>query len=447
MRTILSNILFITFIFSAGAAWAAEEWAGKWTMTSMTLKVDIESWGEHCGPQPVSYASKQARPVEISAQGGHLIFSNGGMRTDKCGSPNPRLQTVSQTASPGNWRRVCQTEDSDPKYERGEYSLVAKQPDRLEYTAQSKFDWTLKGDHCIARSTEKRIYVRDTETSKETTRKQDEVERENGDKTQILDLDFVPPACEAPGPAKRISVHPRSARLGPGQRICFKAVAIDENGCRTEINPSWAASQDGRSADGLISQAGCFKAGDTAADSEGLYSVIARAEGKSYSAEVTVVFPDLGELLAARLKPLEDLQEDAVEDGGYASIPAPKLSLVPLPPKTGANKPGQATPSKSGWISAVILFFLGIAVIGLIIAISMLLKQRAIRRKRGGEPEQSEATNRDSALSSSKPDAGMVCPKCNRGYDSSARFCPHDSEKLVPYLEWRTKSYPARTKI
>ena len=38
------------------------------------------------------------------------------------------------------------------------------------------------------------------------------------------------------------------------------------------------------------------------------------------------------------------------------------------------------------------------------------------------------------------PVEGMVCPKCYRGYDPGAKFCPHDSEKLVPYPEWRARS-------
>src|SRR6185503_726803 len=28
---------------------------------------------------------------------------------------------------------------------------------------------------------------------------------------------------------------------------------------------------------------------------------------------------------------------------------------------------------------------------------------------------------------------GSVCPRCHRGFDPSVRFCPHDSEELVPY--------------
>jgi hypothetical protein len=41
----------------------------------------------------------------------------------------------------------------------------------------------------------------------------------------------------------------------------------------------------------------------------------------------------------------------------------------------------------------------------------------------------------------SVPD-GMICPKCHRGYDIDARFCPHDAARLVPYSKWRLSKLP-----
>lgn len=434
MKTFLSSVLFAVSILAVAASRADDRWNGVWTMTSMSLDVAVESWGENCGPRPVSYTSKQAREVEITAAGRHLIFSKGGMRTDRCGSPNPRLATVSQMTTSGVWSRTCQTENTDPKYEWGEYSLVAKGSDRLEYTAKSKFDWTLKGDHCVASSTEKRIYVRDLDASERA--RQERLEKENGnEEEEKINLDEVHPECAEPGETKRISVQPKDVRLGPGERVCFKVLAWDGNGCKKEVNASWSATQDFQSADELISKGGCFKAGDTAADSEGLYRVAAKADGKADFAEVTVVFPDLGELLAARLRPLDELPD---ADGGAAAATAPKLTLIPLQPSAGTSQPAAAEMSRSGWLWIAVAGVLAAAAIGAVLAVVLRRSKKTSDRHGPVERENNRIKEELSTSTPFRTEMGMVCPKCHRGYDSTARFCPHDSEKLLPFTEWRS---------
>ena len=310
-----------------GDVQAGDQYAGNWNMTSMSLSVKIKSWGEHCGPRPGSYSSKKSRPVEIVAKGHHLIFSKGGTRTDRCGSPNPRLYTISQSIRPGWWERVCQTAKNDPKFEKGNYKVVAEGTRKLIYTAVSNFDWTLKGDHCIATSEERRIYVRISMEKKEEKTKS---KIEEPPVTEPSDE----PLCKQPGAINHLTVLPRKARIGPGQKTCFKAIGVDENDCRFPVEAKWTASQNKKVVHGLVTQNGCFRAGQTAADAEGLYVVTAKVGSKSDTARIVVVFPDLGELFSARLKPL---------DNGEEEPPATSTSKTPTKPpctdQTGKNNP------------------------------------------------------------------------------------------------------------
>lgn len=499
--------LLIAFPFPGSAS---ETYAGKWKMTSMTLGVKVDSWGEFCGPRPISYASQKTRPVTIRAEGNHLVFSSGGLRTDRCGSPNPRLRKISQKVSQGSWNMVCETEQSDPKYERGVYKLIAKGEDTLEYRAESKFDWSLKGDHCVAVSDERRLFVRAEEepdgeaavkasgaekkpmpgpASTEKTESLME-ERSSSDGTEGQErrkLDINEPWCDSPGPAKKIVIHPQRHRLAPGESVCFKALAVDAEGCRTPLRATWSAMQNAQPVKGPLRPNGCFHAGETAADAEGTYLITARVGQKSAKAEVSVVFPDLGELFAARLRPLQHL--DSLEENGLDDQPqAPTAPSIPQ--GKGYEETVQSIVIKqkkdedrSSSIIWLIVGLLGVAFVGFASVVALGVKRRrnlaaendhgeeGVSRERvdgvsgidkvedrlecpecGSEfppharfcPHDGSAlapSNKDNKsevlITGSRTSAGMVCPKCHRGYDENGRFCPHDSSRLVPYGEWR----------
>lgn len=470
----------------------------------MKMSVSLTSWGEHCGPKPKGYASNKARPVEIVSQGKHLVFTKGGLRTDRCQSPNPRLSSRSEAITASSWKRVCETSKDDPKYERGEYLLVAAGNNRLEYTAKTKVDWTLKGDHCVANLTEKRVFERerlDTEDpwSGLGSKKVPEPEgksAEGGGEVEEARLE-----CENPGEMRKLVIQPREIRIGPGEKICLKALGIDAGGCRFPVTASWKASQGGQEVGGLISRTGCFTAGATAADAEGSYDIEARASGKSGAATVTVAFPDLGDLLRARLDPTRELDEspegEAPPANDSAQTPAPGPPPVAAPAATG-----QATGDGDNTMLLVII--LGSA---LLLATGLLVAVLVIRRKSryeeddtwlddeprsvdsqapppaaGRDPHRpSQPAQRSPAPRDGKPDRGevpmvcptcnetfppgsrfcpadasalipasegggedenshgMICPKCHRGYDPGAKFCPHDAQQLVPYPVWRNQ--------
>ena len=479
----LTAILVTAVIAIPSGALANPKFAGRWNMTSRRLVVTVENWGEHCGPQPKGYSSKKARPVNIISQGKHLVFSIGGLRTDRCSSPNPHLQTKSQSASKTIWTRVCETPASDPKFEREEYTLGAKGDDRLEYVKKSKFDWTLKGDNCVARMTERRVYERQPEPGAA-----DEAEAPKKAAKPKLDLEFPDTKeertdCERDGAITRLVVNPLNVEIGPQERICFKAVGVDAAGCRFKMDASWMVSQGGQEVGGLLSRNGCFKAGATAADSEGLYDIVAQAEGKKGPARVTVSFPDLGELLRARLHPSQELEtaQDPSESEREGALPSQADSLPSAIPGNAA--PQGSVPSDN---TLILVMIVGSAIFlaATLLVIVIVLRKRSARYNGGNywlDDENDEASpewSHPASSPASRPSnlccpkcksvfspgslfcphdasklvpcekdapkdannsVGMVCPKCHRGYDPDARFCPHDSEKLVRYPEWKDR--------
>jgi LPXTG-motif cell wall-anchored protein len=483
-RGTIIAVLAVTLL--AGGARADEQYAGRWKRTALKLTVKVESWGEDCGPEPKSYGSNKEVETDVVAQGKHLVFSTGNLRTDRCMSPNPRLQSVSESAGGGSWKRVCQTPSTDSKSERVEYSLTASGANRLDYKALSRFDWTLKGDHCVATLEETRVFVRASEGGAPAADKPAADKAAVGKPAKPVEADDEGTECATHGPTRRLVVTPREARIGPGERVCFAAQGYDENNCRFAVNAAWVATQDDQEVGGLLSRGGCFSAGATAADSEGVYEVSARFEGKKSSARVHVTFPDLGDLLAARLHPVEDGEADAAAvTAVQGALPLPAVAPVAAPPATGGN---------TTWLLIVIGAIVLVAVALLVFVLVMrgrsrrpsdedddwnaplvpphpqpprkelpsasLAPEPAPRQQSGavgalqcpkckstfpagakfcphdGSTLVAAATAADGT---GEDPPGMICPKCHRPYEPGARFCPHDKELLVPYPVWRER--------
>jgi hypothetical protein len=462
---------------------SAEQYAGQWNRVSASTSVRITSWGDNCGPEPKSYSNNNVVEVEIVAQGNHLVFTKGGLRTDRCSSANPRLGTKTEKVTGSRWERVCETPPDDSKFERDEYMYVAVNADRIEYRVKSTYDWTLKGDHCVLSLEERRVFER--VGSPHSEEPGGATEKEEPAPSPGKGAEEAEPACEREGELKRLQVFPKDAEIGPGERICFKASGVDASGCKFDAAAVWIAQQNGVEVGGLMSRAGCFQAGATAADSEGSYDVTALAEGKKASASVRVVFPDLSDLLHVRLDPSRELgSAGATAKAGDGTNPeaAPPVAPAPL-----------AAPAPSGApLLLIIAVCLVIVVAAGVVVIVIVFRRKSAARARDDEDSDSmwsEPPRKTSAAGpaarqedgskircakcggtfpagsrfcpidgtvltpaggADRPSAappntpGMVCPKCHRGYGSDARFCPHDSAKLVPYPEWRVSQRSGR---
>ena len=447
-------------VAATNALGSAEELAGTWKRATSNLTVNVKSWGENCGPAPKSFSNNSVVEVEIVAQGRHLVFTKGGLRTDRCSSANPKLVTKSESVADAQWQRVCETPPDDSKFEHDEYVFSALGKYRIEYHAKSSYDWTLNGDHCVLALEERRVFVRSP----------DDAERDaaNGAAApSAAEPEAEQPAeraCERQGEVRRLQVVPREADVGPGERLCFKAIGVDAAGCRFPAEAAWTAEQNGVAVPRLMARGGCFQAGATAAESEGRYAIVAQFEGKKADAAVTVVFPDYGSLARVRLDPSRE-----VDAGSPAArSPAPSGAAA-----QGLAPSAAAPPRRSGLIVAVIA---GVALLAAAaLGIALWLRRRAAAgrtddedpyagEERGGAadgtvrcakcggtfPSGARFCPNDGAVLTPGPGAGpsgdpvddsvgMVCPTCHRGYSAEARFCPHDSARLLPYAEWRSR--------
>ena len=467
-------------------------------MTSVSVQVSIESWGEYCGTRPQSHSQKTQKPVMIQDVGGHLVMSEG-VRTDRCGSPNPRIKTVLARRTETRWRRECQTPADDPKFERGVYTLNAVNSNRIEYVSESRFVWTLKGDHCVATAREKRVFIRAQKKTKSkpaaepastaTSGPTEDGPEPLGDGPDTAGPDTAAEACADVGPVARFELVPSSIRVGPGERFCFRVVARDDKGCPLK-NPmlKWRVSQDDVEIQGLITKAGCFKAGETAAESEGVYQVAARLGAHLATAEINVLFEDLGDLFAARLRPLQDITGTPPAPASAKAGPERASTSNPIKIGPAPVVPVSPQPEKKGIMLWIILLGVIVAatLAGLFLLIGRFRKQTAEttleefedwpdlpdRDEDEVEDEKDEEQPREKYNPLTCPECGriykrnakycaydkttlvsisktpleipegMICPKCHRGYEKDARFCPHDSEPLVQYSDWRSTKKP-----
>ena len=466
MRWVSVTASIVIFLCLPLGIEAADRFTGNWNMTAVSLDVTIDSWGQNCGTRPKSYNSQDIRHVLVTETGGHLIIQKGQVRTDRCGSPNPKIQTVLSRRTESRWKRECQTPKDDPKFETGVYTLKAINDNRLEYTAESRFSWNLKGDRCVVRALERRVFIRaDSPTPIPDTPPKKAIEPATPADAQTPPTPSAPPQdlskCVKVGPADTVEIEPKSATLGPGDKVCFAVKAVDTQGCPIKKikDVSWTVTQDGIPINGLLSKTGCFIAGETAAETEGLYTVSVRAGGKVAAAEISVVFAELGDLFAARLKPLENARNPeqsarkptAVNDKkGKSGIPDitdikkrknfSKDDIVSTPTLTAPEAPD--SDNMVGVMIPAVIVVLGL--LGLGIAGGVFVRRAA---KRGDDPDNDddddwpETTPFRSSVpvpggkhqgDTDPPDSARVCPSCGRSFDANTKLCPYDRIMLIP---------------
>ena len=441
-RRLISAVLLVLGWPAAALAQDSPEpppnYEGSWARSGQSISVDVSSWGPDCGPRPQSSSGGGGGRVSIRQADRELVLS-GGVRTERsdgCWSMNPRVRRVSHSQSQGSWRTTCRTAADDPKFEEGTYSLRATSPNAIVYREASRYDWRLQADHCVARITLSWTYSRVGAAPPPIAQEPDEP-------PTTPENDTPPPVrCASPGEPARILLDP-GRRVEAGEQVCVRPRVVDASGCDT---PAVAQLE---SPDTTLS-GNCFEVPAEAPDGQ-RYRV--QASAGSLRAETTLVVrsPDIMGYLAAR-----------TEDNGAAAAEA---TTPPSAPSAGGLSAEPARPREDPilWlvlvIAAVALLILGVAFV-------LFRNQRrqptsAQRRSsRGsgprpaatGDPERErgrlicptchaefeegqfcphDASRLAEGVDEVRP--GAVCPRCHRGFDPSIRYCPHDSEELVPF--------------
>jgi hypothetical protein len=431
-------------------ALAEDTISGTYIEGAQKVSVNIQSWGEDCGPQPKSYSSKGGKTVTVQLKGDNLVFSDGNS-TKNCWSANTRLKRLSATKKGNTWTTVCETPENDSRYEHGEYTVSAAE-NGLSFVNKSSYNWQLKASICKAVITIKKNY-----------------EPVEGKKPPGEEPDAKPPPdeskCKKPGEITRIVISPSSARIGAGEKICFGVHGLDAQGCRIPVSASLSLSGPAAASDSTLS-GGCFSAGKNAALSEGTFRINAQtAEGMSASAKVEVKFGSIEDLIAVNLNPA-DLSGQGSEN---SSVPQAK------PPSGFVVVPGPGKGTGSGvWVYVIpivgLVLLAGIAIISLTVA-----RVRSARRKLGESLAVDEAREapivdgprrapKDGvpavappAPAAAAPGAGpapepgpekevggevlpgkskwMRCEVCNREFEPGYLRCPFDGSELKPYQE------------
>lgn len=373
------------------------------------------------------------------------------------------MRRVRATAGTSRWAVVCETASSDSRFEHGEY-VVEVVNNTLRFREVSRYDWRLEGDHCKATVTLTRSYLRTSGSGDSTP--------EN-------------PSSEPPTPAKcrgargapvKLDVRPSRARVGPGDKICFRAIARDREGCPVAVDAAWNIAQSDGDERGQIDASGCFMAGDLPSGSGSKVVVTATALKLTSKAQIEIRVPDIGDLVAARLA--EGLEDQSADMPAAEARPGSAQGV-------GQTSVGPVHENQ-GVLWAVVAVGLGAAVFLLLIAVVLWQRRRR-------EIEIAELVNEGSgssmAVASSFPppslpsikvcpackqeftgpiefcpdDAtklvaatrsgtghhaqSLICPTCRRGYESEERYCSRCSEELVPYAVWRASQIEARRSV
>ncbi len=475
--------LALAMLLSSSAALADGPWEGPWREGATRIDVQITSWGGDCGRRPESTSGAGGGTVQITQEGDHLVFhGRRTTRTNACWSENRAVRRVSSTFQSGTWTTTCRTPQEDSRGETGTYTLRAQGDSRLDFRDVSAYDWQLNASRCQATITTTQSFTR------------------VGGVTPTPPTPPTPtpptpqPTCTAGAPA-RLSLRPSQTTVEPGGRICLSARVVDAAGCQVRnASVSWelrrAASLVGDLRDG------CFKAGDTAAEAEGTFTIVATSGSLRDEARVDVRTVDLSDLIARRGEGL----------GGGAPVTSSNARAEGSSSARVAASDVRAPRRTAAWIwplaiGVPLLLLLLLLVIVIVVrrgrARRALLDEdsmdrRPARPRAGGAaqlhagappppPPDAASSRRPVASAGGGPSVpracptchnefegvefcpqdgagllppgttapgpaqGHICPTCRRGYPPDAKFCPHDADELIPYSMFAARHRAAVT--
>jgi hypothetical protein len=395
-------------LVGATAARADGTFTGVWQGGATAMEVTLESWGKDCGQQPRSSHSEGGGSVHIEQLGQVLVIHgpNRDVRSDQCWSQNLTLRRISTSYADGQWSTRCKTADQDPREELGTYTLKVLAPDQLLYQDVSHYNWKLNASKCVATITTTQTLHRlsaKEAASAPTPIATTQTAKPEAPAAQPQQEQGTRPRC-TPGAPVRISLRPHRAEISLGERQCFRARVVDAAGCAIEDAEIKWSLEHGPGIRARL-QAGCFEAGESSAESEGTFRVIAAHGPRRAEAEVVVSVESLQTLLAKRL------EAGAIADGDEAPKAAEPQTAAPTPPQSSrlAARPlNEREPDSRRWLAGV-----GALLAALAAALLLSRKSRPRARK-------------------SKPTRTRRCPRCNAIYPEGSEFCGTDGSELLP---------------
>jgi len=442
----------------------AQGLGGEYTVGPTKVKVNIHSWGDDCGPKPKSYSTKaKGKKVTVSVSGDHLVFSNG-RSTKKCWSANIKLQRLSVTKKGNSWTIVCKSAASDSHQEHGKY-VITVSGSKIAVKDTSNYNWKLKESVCKATIVIDRVFTKSGTVEEPPPEPDPPPPPTPPTITPTIEKDYPeeppPKKCKEMGAPIRLAVFPSTAETTPGHKVCFNAYALDKNGCRLHVKPEWKLNKQSSDRSGRL-DGNCFVPGDNAADSEGVFRVIAEYSYYTAGSKVVVKSQYIEDLIAINLDPTGEGEQPA---GGGPAVARPGTSAdeqidVPL-------AGGRRIPVVLIYVIPPILLVFAIV---LVIIIGVASRRKRFKRRIAeleaqrmqeevlpalavpqeaspvpgqgvGEPGPPPARQRrqaqlprtsGSGVAPGPAPAVMICRVCGREHSSGSKFCPHDGSALVP---------------
>ena len=473
----------LALLLAAGPS-RAQGLAGEYTIGATKVKVNIHSWGEDCGPKPKSYTTKsKGKKVTVSQSGDHLVFSNG-RSTKKCWSANIKLQRLSVTKKGNSWTVVCKSAPSDSHQEHGKYVITATGT-KITVKDTSNYNWKLKESVCKATIVIDRVFSK-SGAAVETPPEPEPTPPPEKTITPTIEKDYPeappPKKCKEVGAPVKLVVFPVSTETSPGRKVCFNAYAVDKNGCRLHVKPEWKLNKQDADRSGRL-DGNCFVPGDNAADSEGVFRVVAEYSYYSAGSKVVVKSMSIEDLIAVNLDPTGEEDQAAGDERAGAEQASSGEEQVDVPLAGGRRIPVfllYVIPPVLLVVLLLIVVFVGVssrrkklkrriaeleaqrmheeAMAGVssvppqasAVPVQSMVPSGPIAPVPGqdmAEPEQPPARQRKQAhipatpgggparAHAAPPAAGMVCRVCGRETGPDSRFCPHDGSELVPAVD------------
>jgi hypothetical protein len=190
--------------------------------------------------------------------------------------------------------------------------------------------------------------------------------------------------------------------------VCFRARVLDAAGCAIENAPINWSLKHGPGIRARL-QAGCFEAGDSSAESEGAFKVIAAHGTHRVEAPVVVSVVSLTALLAKRLEAgaLTGEEQPGPSPGTEPSVAAPSSPST----RVAARAVSEPESSSRRWLTALAALLAALAGV-------LLLIRRSTPRRRASTQRKQPRTRR--------------CPRCGIVYPEGDAFCGEDGSELLP---------------
>jgi hypothetical protein len=292
-------------------------------------------------------------------------------------------------------------------------------------TDDSRYNWQLRESRCIGT-------IRRTQTFTRVV--------EHG----AAEVVATPEAACRPRSADRVVLRPREVVIEPGGRACFQAKVVDSAGCRLRDAPIELERRGSSAVRGRL-RGLCFRAADSAAESEGELEVAAVSGNLSATATVLVRTADLSGLIARPQSSAPVGDHEAVAEAQSAAGVAAR-----------ASEPGLAV----HW--PIIIASFTLLLVALILALIVALRRPPATAPQPAiaPPPQPQAHSPEPIVEPvpgptaaapepeppSSPLAGsaMICPTCRRGFSAATLRCPKDSDELLPYEEFAKRHKQAQ---